>query len=52
MFYTDLDCILLYFKRGRLAFVVGWGRVYEIVGFWQLWLVEPAPTIFMFFEGI
>ena len=24
--------------------MVGWGRVYEIVGFRQLWLVKPALT--------
>jgi hypothetical protein len=24
--------------------VVGWGRVYEIIGFKHKWLVKPAPT--------
>jgi len=24
--------------------VIGWGRVYDIVGFRQLLLVKPAPT--------
>jgi len=26
--------------------VVGWGRVYEIIGFKHRWLVKPAPTDF------
>jgi len=24
--------------------VVGWGRVYDIMGFKHRWLVKPAPT--------
>ncbi|MEG4912616.1 hypothetical protein QUB12_05850 [Microcoleus sp. B7-D4] len=35
----------MYFERGRWRFTVGWGRVYEIMGFRQLLLVKPAPTI-------
>jgi hypothetical protein len=26
-------------------FVVGWGRVYYILGFPHRWLVKPAPTM-------
>src|SRR4028118_2356742 len=32
----------------RLVFFVGWGRVFEIVDYWQLWLVKPAPTSTMY----
>ena len=28
--------------------MVGWGRVYQIVDYWQLWLVKPAPTSTMY----
>ena len=30
--------------HGQLVIGNGWGRVYEIVGFRQLFLVKPAPT--------
>ena len=31
----------MYLKRGRLGLMVARGRVYEIVGFWQLLSVNP-----------
>ncbi|MEG5100119.1 hypothetical protein, partial [Microcoleus sp. AT13-A5] len=33
-----------YFERGRLGLMVARGRVYKIVGFWQLLAGLPAPT--------
>ena len=38
----------------RLVFFVGWGRVFEIVDYWQLWLVNPplqAPRTLGFRVG-
>ena len=35
------------FNRGRSTghdIIVGWGRVYEIIGFRQRLFVKPAPT--------
>ena len=38
-----------YFKRGRLRLMVVWGRVYEIVGFWQLLSVNPPLQSYVFY---
>jgi hypothetical protein len=40
-----------YFKRGRLRLTVVWGRVYEIVGFWQLLSVNPPLQSYVFYFG-